>query len=456
MRAVILIVLILAACRPAQPPEHLQTAIWYWNSRLEFSKADLALLQRMSIQQIYIRAGQFGVRAGSPVLIRSVQQWKRPGELSVHLVYNFTPEMIKAFSQIDPEVAAQDIGKAIAGQVAEASAALQVAGIQLDFDVPTRSLERYRQFLRAVRKQFPTQIFSITTLGDWIERQEYTGLVAEVDFHVPQLYGFHVPHRYDRINSISHPATIRSYLNRLANSPKPYWVGLHTYGYYLIYNEKGELVSLRTDLELSRMLRIPELRLESTTEDLRGSGERMAVFEVLADTYLGTVSVGRGWRLVVDQPSSESFARALELVRSEGRGRILGVILFRYPQPDEELVLSLAQLEAVFEGRRQEPVVSLKTSRVADGWELELSNGKESSSRLGAGSVQVQIQAQGIEKVELGDFETLECSSRGELSSPRLADHCTLYASYLARGGTLRARLKTARNATVNANAKVR
>lgn len=455
MRVVVLFVLMLAACRPAPRPD-LQTAIWYWNSRLEFNEADLTLLRRMSIQQIYIRAGQFGVRAGSPVLIRSVQQWKRPGELSVHLVYNFTPEMIKAFSQIDPEVAAREIGEAIAGQVAEASAVLQVSGIQLDFDVPTRSLEHYRQFLRALRGQFPAQIFSITTLGDWIERREYAGLVAEVDFHVPQLYGFQVPRRYDRVNSISDPATIRAYLNRLANSPKPYWVGLHTYGYYLIYNEKGELVSLRTDLDLSRMLRMPELRLESATEDLRGSGERLAVFEVLADTYLGAVSVGRGWRLVVDQPSSESFARALELVRSEGGGRILGVILFRYPQPGEDLVLSLAQLEAVFDGRRQEPVVNLKTSRVKDGWELELSNGNESSSGLGAGSVQVQIQARGMEEVELGDFESVKCFSRGELSSPRLADHCTLYASYLARGATLRAKLKTAPNATVNASAKVR
>lgn len=447
MRWLLLLVL-LSACRPATP-ESLQMAIWYWNSELEFRESDLNSLRRMGMQEVYIRAGQFGY-AGRPMLVRTVRVWRSPAELRVHLVYNFTPEMIRAFTQIEVDAAAKAISDSVSEQMAEAErAGLRVAGIQLDFDVPTGSLERYSEFLHLVRGRFPRHLLSITTLGDWIGRPQYNRLVEQVDFHVPQLYGFQVPRRFDRINSISDPASIRSYLRQLANSPKTYWVGLRTYGYCLVYDERGELVSLRTDLALSRLVRVPELKLVSTTEDLHGSAERLATFEVLADTYLGTVSLRRGWRLVVDEPTPESLRRCLEVVKREGRGRLAGVLFFRYPQPDEELVLSLAQLEAVLSGRELESAPSLQTRQVTDWVELELHNGSERASRLRSGSVEVEVALSGLLEVDRGDFESVECFLGSVPASARLADRCLLQASYLGRGATLRARLRLAKKGSI-------
>lgn len=449
MRRLLLLVLLLAACRPVDP-EPLQMSIWYWNSELEFRKDDLNILRRMAIRELYIRAGQFGY-AGRPLLVRTVRVWRPPAELYVHLVYNFTPEMIRAFTQIETDVAASSISNAIAEQVAEAEqAGVAVLGIQLDFDVPTGSLERYSEFLRLVRGRFSRYRLSITTLGDWIGRPHYNKLVEQVDFHVPQLYGFQVPHRLDRINSISDPASIRSYLKQLADSPKTYWVGLRTYGYCLVYDEHGVLVSLRTDLALSRLVRMPELRLVSTTEDLHGSAERLATFEVLVDTYLGKASVRRGWHLVVDEPTPESLRRCLEVVRREGRGRLAGIMLFRYPQPNEELVLSLPEIEAVLAGRQLESVPQLQIHQIADWVELELQNGSERASSLRSGSVRVEIEVRGLLEIELGDFERADCFLGSVPASLKLADRCTLQASYLGRGATLKAKLALAAKGSVS------
>jgi hypothetical protein len=67
---------------------------------------------------------------------------------------------------------------------------IEVAGIQLDIDSPTRALPQYAVFLREVKKGLPAgEGLSITALLDWFrDGTSINGVIEAVDEFVPQFY----------------------------------------------------------------------------------------------------------------------------------------------------------------------------------------------------------------------------------------------------------------------------
>lgn len=65
-----------------------------------------------------------------------------------------------------------------------------IVGLQIDFDCPTKNLDRYSQFLHALRKALDKEdLLSITALLDWFSADtKVEDVIQWVDEFVPQFY----------------------------------------------------------------------------------------------------------------------------------------------------------------------------------------------------------------------------------------------------------------------------
>ncbi|MCS6884195.1 MAG: DUF3142 domain-containing protein [Acidobacteriota bacterium] len=431
-----LAIVFLISCTKPQEPRDLQLGFWYWNNIVNIHQDDLSLLQQMKCSEVYAHAGQFAY-GENPVLIKTVKEWKVPEAIKVHLVYNFTPQMIRLFPSIETESLVRHMANSITKQIQEIEqAGVNVVGVQFDFDVPTRTLDKYRQFLQDIRSHLHCSI-SITTLGDWIDSPNYEALVTEVDFHVPQLYGFTVPKKISQLRPISDRDSIKRYLEKLSRLDTPYFVGLHTYGYCLVFDENGNLVSLRTDLSPSELVRSPELVL------LRELQQKTTIFQAISDTYLGKISIKRGWYIVVEQPDAKLLVQSLELVRGFLGRNLKGVLFFRYPQPNEDLVLSLEEILEALSGKVSQPQLKIEYSGEKTIY-LKLHNSSKAAGLLAKGSIEVELQVKGLLKVSNLDFDEAACFFDELPSTPQRANRLVLRASYIGREQTLSASLEFA------------
>ena len=94
-----------------------------------------------------------------------------------------------------------------------------VTGVQLDFDSPSARLQRYVDFLRAVRRELPAHLtYSITGLATWLLDADASTLKAlhdSVDHVVYQLYAGRELHDDPQ-----------PYLDFLSRNPHPFKIGL--------------------------------------------------------------------------------------------------------------------------------------------------------------------------------------------------------------------------------------
>src|SRR5205814_4908509 len=74
--------------------------------------------------------------------------------------------------------------------LAEGAGNVRLAGLQIDYDCPTRNLASYGRFLRWVRQDLPAgRRLSITALLDWFEPgTAIRTTLSPVDEFVPQFY----------------------------------------------------------------------------------------------------------------------------------------------------------------------------------------------------------------------------------------------------------------------------
>ena len=178
--------LALSGCASAlhsqQPPSTWTTGLWFWQgSSVVWSTAK-------PLDVLYFQVGEIvnhGAQSPEPWSIWAELPNRLPAAREYWLVFRFDRQAV-------PDLQAAPL---LAWRVSQLRAIgqqrhLNVVGVQLDIDSPTRSLPAYAVFLREVRKKLPAEVgISITGLLDWFRSgTAIADVVKEVDEFVPQFY----------------------------------------------------------------------------------------------------------------------------------------------------------------------------------------------------------------------------------------------------------------------------
>ncbi len=340
-------------------PGEAPVAFWAWRNETPSDDEVARAFKETGAHALFLRAGQLDYEAGRVGRIRAVEG-KFPARVELHLVYNGTRSLLKAFESVEEKSLAAAFVETFRGDAERARRdGVEVRGLQLDLDVPTRLLARYGRVLREVRARVPREVkLSVTGLTTWMDSEELGRALEAVDFWSPQFYGAEIPATLERAVAIASPRFIEREVGRARALGKPFYAGLATYGYALLYSPKGKLLSLHGDLDPARVAAERSLELverrafEPRGADVEGSSEMphasewRYVFRAREDASVEGVAVRAGEHLVLDLPSSESLRAGVRGVRRLAGEKLLGICLFRLPTRGDKTTLNLVQLAA--------------------------------------------------------------------------------------------------------------
>lgn len=351
---------------------------WSWRSENPAQAEVERAMHEAGAQTLFLHAGQIDCTNTTLQRIRPVTG-TFPRRITLHLVYNGTRALLANFERLEPDRAATMISETYAKDAARAASdQAQVAGLQLDFDVPTRLLPRYAQMLRLVRAHLPPRArLSITGLPTWIDAPQIEEVLAAVDFWIPQCYGAGIPDQLQKAIPIASTPAIANTIARVRRLGHPFYAGIPAYGYALLYSQDGALVNLHGNLNPSRVALHPNFELverrafgAKTPDDdqVQSISEWRYVYRALSDDVVDGLAVHTNDYLVLDVPVAESFRAYVRAVREEAGESLLGICIFRLPVQDDATTLTIQQI-----------AMALTDSPTLTETNLRLERGKDSS-----------------------------------------------------------------------------
>lgn len=443
--AVPAVMLVTAGWRRAHAPRvwgpgEVPVAFWSWRTEAPARDEVERAAAETGARTLFLRAGQFELKPGGIERVRAVAG-EMPQGCELHLVYNATPRLLKEFERVDAKALAASVVETFRTDSARAERdGARVAGLQLDLDVPTRLLPRYRGVLRETRFALPAGVkLSVTGLPTWMESKELPGVLAEVDFWAPQFYGAEVPATADRIIPITSPRDIVRDVARARELGEPFYAGLAAYGQAIVYDARGRLVELRGDLDPARVASDSNLELvgrRAFGAGVEGDGARVGaappagewryVFRARSDTVIDGLTVRAGEQIVLEVPGSESLRAGVRGVREGAGDKLLGICLFRLPTRGDATTLRLKEIAAALADREPEFSTSLSAGASDEGgavgnrFVLTAENDGAVGAAYGAGALTVTLRVprgsvRGVTRLE--GFETFEtlCETRSGL-----------------------------------------
>jgi uncharacterized protein DUF3142 len=246
--------------------------------------------------------------------------------------------------------------------VTDAGSGVHIAGLQIDYDSPTRALESYGTFLRQMRERLPPgSTLSITALLDWFD--PYTKVASAlrwVDEFVPQFYDT----VHERTSAgIAQPIDSTRWAPVFNRYRVPYRIGIASFGRIA-----------RRRMDASGQTSVRYLRDASPIEFADGSqlarlirttvaGELVVRYDVLGPV-MGQPELRMGDTLEITLPTEASVSAAYQAARQFG-GFCAGVLAFRWPSRSETVTLGPDDVERVASGAPPPTGPTLEVHRAA-------------------------------------------------------------------------------------------
>lgn len=421
-------------------PSEVPVAFWSWRSGNPNQAEVERAMREAGAQTLFLHAGQFDCTNAVLQRIRPVTG-AFPRTIALHLVYNGTRALLASFERLEPETTATMISETYAKDVIRAeSDQAQVAGLQLDFDVPTRLLPRYAQILRFVRAHLPPGTkLSVTGLPTWIDAPQIEEVLAAVDFWIPQCYGAIIPDQLQKVIPIASSQTIAQTIAHVRRLGHPFYAGIPAYGYALLYTQSGALINLRGNLNPSRVALHPNFELVERRafeakrpgdDQVQSTSEWRYVYRAVSDDVVDGLAVHANDYLVLDVPATESFRAYARAVRDGAGESLLGICIFRLPVQDDTTTLTLRQIAAALTDSPTSAETNVRLERGKDSsggganyLTVTAVNSGMASALIGVDAFVLTLRVpggsvRGITSIDgFSSFETL-CET-DEISSPR-------------------------------------
>jgi hypothetical protein len=340
------------ALHSQQPPPKWTRGFWFWQGSSVGSFASTT----EPLDELYFQAGEINNNVGPgfhdwSVYAQLPEELPPAGEYWIVLRFN---------RQAVPDLEAAPI---VARRVSQLRATaeqrhLNVAGVQLDIDSPTRSLPQYAAFLRAVRKDLPPGVrISITALLDWFrDGTAVADVVKEVDEFVPQFYDLHDPRSYNADHAIAAKfdgAQWGPVFNRFG---KRFRIGISSFGRARFVQRENvppgsSLVMgpVLADLAPLDIASNSAFSLQSSRND---ANELVLTYRAARKVSIGYNNFESGDGIQFILPTPETVRAGVENAKRI-RGYCAGVVFFRWPASNETLAMPPEEVLAAADGPLQ-------------------------------------------------------------------------------------------------------
>lgn len=370
-------------------------AFWAWRNEMPDNSDLQPVVSETGAKILFLRSGQFDETDGKISRIRPASG-RFPSGIELHLVYNGTRKFLQTFEKTDSETAAAAFLDTYSKDVAKAkSDGVDVHGIQLDLDVPERLLPRYAEILAKLRQQLPAESkLSITGLPSWLVTVHIKSVLSHVDFWVPQCYGAAIPTNINQHIPISTAVEVARSVAKARELSKPFWAGLSAYSYAILYDQKGDLVELRGDIDPAVASKERDLELieSANFQENKISGERRFVYRARTELVLDGLIMKAGEKLVFDVPSAESLRATARAVRENAGESLLGICVFRLPSHEDPATLTINEIAAALSDRQTKVSTAIELKKLYDKKiELRATNEGDGAASFGDGALTIDI-----------------------------------------------------------------
>ena len=339
---------------------------WAWRDHTPAAAELSHALDLTHSDTLFLRAGQIdlGLNLGGGSLRRiRAAQGALPRGVKLHLVYNATRSLLAQLEQVAPETLATTIAETYAADCARAAdEQADLAGLQLDIDVPLRLLPRYQQTLHALRQSLPQGMsLSITGLPAWFESPALADVLAETDFWIPQCYGAEIPRQLLQVIPIAAPRQTLRAVERARRLGKPFFAGLAAYGYAIHYDARGKLLALRGDLNPANVVEHPDLA-QRACKQIAGSpndGEWRCEYVAARECVVDGLVLQSGETLLLQTPSAASLRANARAARQQGGQLLMGLCVFRLPSVEDATNLSAVEIATTLNDETTSPKVAM-------------------------------------------------------------------------------------------------
>jgi hypothetical protein len=222
-----------------------------------------------------------------------------------------------------------------------------LAGLQIDYDCPTKDLERYGRFLRDLRKALSEEnLLSITALLDWFgPGTKVAHAVRWTDEFVPQFYDVDPRKIGAADGGIAEPIDPARWAPIFNDFRKPYRIGIASF---------GRIVEIRKTQETpssSKNSGNVAIRGESPLEIMaQDKGMFVRHGSTAAGEIIARFKGGSNEMIKMVIPTQQSVSAAYNAAKAMG-GFCSGVIFFRHPIGSEALALSVAEISHIISGK---------------------------------------------------------------------------------------------------------
>jgi Protein of unknown function (DUF3142) len=397
-------------------------AFWAWRTQAPTNTEVEKAFNATNAKALFLRAGQFDLADAEVKRIRAVSG-ALPSPPDLHLVYNGTRKLLSALERIDTGKLAGVVADTYRSDLSRAANEnVEVRGLQLDLDVPTRLLPRYGQILRHVREMLPPgAALSVTGLPTWADSNDIHAVLEAVDFWIPQCYGANIPTRMTERIPISSPKEVERTMAKVRKLEKPFYAGLSAYSYAILYDKNGDLIELRGDIDPSAVSMNKDLEL-AATQTFKGDAQTSQIrreYRAKSDFVLDGLVIHAGETLVFDLPTAASLRASARAVRENAGELLLGICLFRLPTAEDRTTLRLEEITSALNDRETKASTNIKLEAISD---QQLRIVAENTGNAGSAlTIDLEIPAGSVSGVYgLSGFDNYEplCSVAGKSPVP--------------------------------------
>ena len=390
----------------AWQPNEVKTAFWAWNNEAVDQEEIDAAIKKANASTIFLRTGQFDFEKEKVAKIRATTG-KFPRGIEIHLVYNATPSLLTQFEKIDSQVLVQEIIQTFKKDCERASKdGANIAGLQLDFDVPTRLLPRYGELLKNIRQSLSSNTkLSITGSPTWMDSTELSKTLEAVDFWTPQFYGSKIPDNINEQIPITSTEYVVQQTARARSLGKPFYAGLPAYGYTILYSQEGKRLELRGDLNPLRVATDSNFEhleckpfSKTKAKSSQITSEWRCLYRARYDGSIDGLNFRADDRLILDIPTASTLRETARAVREEAGPGLLGICVFRLPKSEDRTNLTLDQIASALSDRQTNDYTEVRLSKdkeenLSDNrLVITAENRGTTGSRLGDGAFSLTIK----------------------------------------------------------------
>jgi len=444
-----LVALLAVGCAAPVPKGKPGTAVeaWIWHSPIEWSANDTAAAKELGVSRLLVRGGTLSYDGAEMQVTMPVSiDPKALGKLPVDLVYNMDQGAIRHSEQLPAAEIADTILAAYRKYKFAAS-----AGLQLDFDFPTRRLGEYAEILKSLRQKQPGIRLTMTGLQTWMNDAAYRALAQQVDAVYMQFYEGAVAKSPDDPVRLSNLDRLRKGIGRLESVGRPYYVGVPTYGQCLAFDAQGKRYGVYRGMGPTNAMRNPRLKLLKQSTD---RNETRATFEMISPDENGR---GLGFQLVYRMPEPELVNDYERTIREHAGSLCQGIAIFRWPEPREAMALNPRAVAAIRRGETLTPEIEAVPRVGGDAFEYIESPDRGSAAKtvdlvirntglgdaaLRPDAITVEVALQGVEigELERGSFDGIAITAGpGKAPASRLrGDRIEFHRGAFRAGDRLR------------------